>query len=182
MKQKFVAAGLVAAMATTALAQEPEAAPVPQTVQALAGCWRGSGSVMDKPVSISLSGKPITDGALFLVEVESQARADPADRYSAHLIFGGKTAPAERGVNIMGFFADSFGGDFTALGEGSSFPGGFEVAYAYPNASFVNRWTVGPTTLSWSIIAKNGSGSAEPFAEYELARTACDPSGSPERR
>ena len=150
---------LLAGMTTSALAQEPGAAPVPQEVRELAGCWQGSGSVMGKSVSISLTAKPIVEGALFLVEVDSQALADPEDRYAAHLILGGKTARAENteATNISGFFADSFGGDFTAVGAGFAHPGGFEVAYAYPDASFVNRWTVAPTALSWTITAKDGA-------------------------
>ncbi|HEX8471092.1 MAG TPA: hypothetical protein VF633_08275, partial [Brevundimonas sp.] len=133
--------------------------------------------------SISLNAKPITDGALFLVEVDSHAMADADDRYAAHLIFGGKTAPVEnaKATNISSFYADSFGGDFTALGAGSAHQGGFEVAYAYPDASFVNRWTVAPTTASWTIIARDSAGSEEPFAAYELARTECTRSGPAER-
>ena len=137
---------------------------------------------MGKSVSISLTAKPITQGALFLVEVDSHALADPEDRYAAHLIFGGKTARAEStgAMNISSFYADSFGGDFTAVGAGSAHPGGFEVAYAYPDASFINRWTVAATALSWTIIAKDSAGSEEPFAAYELGRTECTRSGPAE--
>lgn len=182
MKYVGAAVCLLAGMTTSALAQEPGAAPVPQEVRELTGCWQGSGSVMGKPVSISLNAKPITEGALFLVEVDSHALADPEDRYAAHLIFGGKTASAASptATNIMSFYADSFGGDFTAVGAGSAHSGGFEVAYAYPDASFVNRWTVAPATLSWTIMAKDSAGSAEPFAAYELSRTECSKSGPAE--
>lgn len=182
MKYVGAAVWLFAGMTTSALAQEPGAAPVPQEVQAMAGCWQGSGTVMGKPVTIFLTAKPITEGALFLVEVESHALADPEDRYAAHLILGGKTARAEstEATNISGFFADSFGGDFTAVGAGSAYPGGFEVAYAYPDASFVNRWAVAPAALSWTITAKGSTGSEEPFAAYELARTECTRSGPAE--
>ena len=180
MKYVGAAVWLLSGMTTSALAQEPGAAPVPPEVQALAGCWQGSGSVMGKPVWISLTAKPITEGALFLVDVESHALADPDDRYAAHLIFGGKTAPAAstEATNISGFFADSFGGDYTAVGAGSTQPDGFEVAYAYPDASFVNRWTFAQTALSWTIATKDSAGSQQPFAAYELARTECTGSGS----
>jgi hypothetical protein len=130
--------------------------------------------VKGKPVSISLTAKPITAGALFLVEVDSQALSDPADRYAAHLIFGGKTARrGAEATSISGFYADSFGGDFTAVDSGSAHQGGFEVAHAYPEAIFVNRWTVAPTALRWAIAAKDSAGSEKSFAAYELARTAC---------
>ena len=182
MKYVGAAVWLLAGMTTSALAQEPGTAAVPQEVRELAGCWQGSGSVMGKPVSISLIAKPITEGALFLVEVDSQALADPEDRYAAHLIFGGKTARAEStdATQVSGFFADSFGGDFTAVGAGSTHPGGFEVAYAYPDASFVNRWEVAPTELAWTIIARDGAGSEQSFAAYEMARTECGGSGPAE--
>ena len=77
---------LLAGMTASALAQEPGTAPVPREVEALAGCWEGAGSVLGKPVSITLAAKPITEGALFLVEVENVALADPADHYAAHLL------------------------------------------------------------------------------------------------
>lgn len=182
MKYFVAAVWLLAGMTTSALAQEPGAAPLPQEVRELAGCWKGSGSVMGKPVSISLIAKPITEGALFLVEVDSQAMADPVDRYAAHLIFGGRTARADStdAANISGFFGDSFGGDFTAVGAGSAHPGGFEVAYAYPDASFVNHWEVAPTTLAWTITAKDAAGAEQPFASYEMARTECTGNGPTE--
>lgn len=164
---------LLAGMTTSALAQEPGTAPVPQEVKALAGCWEGAGSVLGKPVSITLAAKPITEGALFLVEVENVALADPADRYAAHLIFGGKTAPAGSEGTITGVYADTFGGDGMAAGAGSVRPDGFEVAYAYPNASFVNRWTVAPHALSWTITATDGAGSEQAFASYDLTRAKC---------
>jgi hypothetical protein len=91
MKYFGAIACLFAGMTPSAYAQEPGAVPVPQEVSALAGCWQGTGSVMGKPVSISLAAKPITEGALFLVEADSHAVTDPADRYAAHLIFGAES-------------------------------------------------------------------------------------------
>jgi hypothetical protein len=74
----------------SALAQDAPPPQVPAQVTALAGCWRGTGEVMGKPVTLSLSAKPIALGAMFLIEAESQAKADPADRYAAHLVIGAR--------------------------------------------------------------------------------------------
>ena len=169
-------------MTTTALAQEPEGAPVPLEVKAIAGCWDGSGSVLGKPVAVALNARSITEGALFLVDVDSRALDNAKDRYAAHLIFGGKTAGRDDpdANNISAFYADSFGGDFTAVGTGSVRPGGFDVAYAYPDAVFINRWTVANETLSWTIVAKAGTAPEEPFAAYTLVRTVCTASGTAE--
>lgn len=164
---------LLAGMTSSALAQEPGTAPVPPEVTALAGCWEGAGSVLEKPVSITLAAKSITARALFLIEVENVALADPSDRYAAHLIFGGKTPVGGSEETIMGVYADTFGGDGMAVGLGSVRINGFEVAYAYPNASFINRWTVEPSALSWSITATDEAGSEKPFASYELTRAEC---------
>lgn len=174
MKSFALAACLLTGTTTSVLAQEPVATPVPSQISALAGCWQGAGSVMGKPVLISLKAKPITEGALFLVEAESSATADPADRYAAHLIFGGKAAGSGDGASgIFGFFADSFGGDFTAVGAGSAHANGFEVAYDYSDATFVNQWVVTPTSASWTIVAKDATGAEEPFATYDLTRLDC---------
>ncbi|MFN7109751.1 MAG: hypothetical protein ACK4MY_16150 [Brevundimonas sp.] len=167
---------LFAGMPPSAYAQEPGAVPVPQEVSALAGCWQGTGSVMGKPVSITLAAKPITEGALFLVEADSHAVTDPADRYAAHLIFGGKAAVDGKPGGISAFFADSFGGDFTSVGTGSANASGFEVAYVYPDATFVNRWTVAPASASWTIVMKDEAGEETTFASYDLRRKQCAPS------
>lgn len=173
MKYVSAVACLLAGMTTSAYAQEPGAEPVPQEVLALAGCWQGAGSVMGKPVSITLAAKPITEGALFLVEADSHALTDPTDRYAAHLIFGGRAAVDRKQGGISAFFADSFGGDFTAVGTGSVGANSFEVAYTYPDATFVNRWTVTPASASWTIVMKDEAGAEKAFASYDLSRTQC---------
>lgn len=164
-------AALTVALASAAQAQEPGAAPVPTAVTALAGCWRGTGSVMGKPVAVTLNARPAALGALFVVEADSHAVDDPADRYAAHLIFGGRAAGGPDGVS--GFFADSFGGDYTATGAGAAEPDGFQIAYAYPDATFVNRWTVGPSAATWTIVARTDAGGDTPFARYDLTRAPC---------
>ena len=169
-------AGLTtAALTTSTQAQEPGAAPVPAQVLALAGCWRGEGEVMGKPVAITLSAQPVALGALVVVETDSQAITDRADRYAAHLIFAGRTGTDAVPGDIAGFFADSFGGDYTALGRGASIPDGFEVAYDYPDAVFVNRWTIAPAAISWRIVMRDKTGAEADFAAYSLARTDCAP-------
>lgn len=163
-----VAAALL--VGAPALAQDdPPPAPVPAQVRALEGCWTGVGAVMGKAVTLALAARPITEGTMFLVEAHSHAVADPKDRYAAHLVFGGKGREA---TAVSGFWIDSFGGDFTATGSGAATPDGFEIAYAYPDASFVNRWRRAGDTLSWTIVAKTAK-AENAFAHYDLKRTAC---------
>lgn len=163
------------AVGAPALAQDdPPPAPVPAQVRALEGCWTGAGQVMGKAVTIALAAKPITEGTMFLVEARSHALADSKDRYAAHLVFGGK-GPAPKGgeaTAVSGFWIDSFGGDFTATGVGAATPEGFEIAYAYPDASFVNRWRRAGETLSWTIVAKTAK-AENAFARYDLKLAPC---------
>jgi hypothetical protein len=157
-----------------ARAEDPPPAPVPAEVRALEGCWRGAGDVMGKAVEISLAARPAALGTLLTVDADSHAKADPKDRYAAHLVLAGKGAPPQDGppAGVSGFWADSFGGDFTATGKGEVQPGGFDIAYAYPDASFVNRWRRDGDRLTWTIIARTGAKEA-PFARYDLTRSAC---------
>lgn len=169
----ILAVAVIAALTAASAVQEPGAAAVPSAVTALAGCWTGTGAVMGKPVTIHLTAKPAAENALFLIETESQATSDPADRYAAHLIFGGRTPRDGEAETISAFWADSFGGDYTAVGAGTPREGGFEVNYAYPDARFVNRWTLTTATLSWAITMKDGAGAENGFAAYEMTRTEC---------
>lgn len=93
MKARGALSFLLLSVSAPALAQDPAVAVVPAQVRALDGCWQGEGAVMDKPVAITLTTRPITEGAMFLVEAHSHAKSDPTDRYAAHLVFGGRRAP-----------------------------------------------------------------------------------------
>lgn len=165
---------LVLATAGAARAEDPPPAPVPAEVRALEGCWRGAGEVMGKTVEITLAVRPVALGTMLTVDADSRAKADPKDRYAAHLVFGGRGAAPKDGepTGVSGFWSDSFGGDFTAVGQGAAQPGGFDIAYAYPDASFVNRWRREGDRLTWTIVAEGGA-KAAPFARYELARSTC---------
>jgi hypothetical protein len=157
-------------------AAEPGAVPIPDAVTALGGCWRGVGEAVGKPVVVALSSKLILQDAMFTVDVESSAVADPKDRYSAHLIFGSANRQTdEHGVGIIGFWADSFGGAYTALGRGESRPDGFEITYQYPDDAFVNRWTRSGNRLWWSIVARDSKGAEKAFATYVLNKAPCAP-------
>ncbi|KAK0344771.1 hypothetical protein LTR94_013075 [Friedmanniomyces endolithicus] len=147
---------------TAAQAAESGTIAVPEAVLALNGCWQGEGNVMGKPVPLD---------AMLALDVESSALADPKDRYAAHLIFGG----TEKSHPIIGFWADSFGGAFTALGEGESQPDGFDIDYAYPDATFVNRWRIKGAQLTWDIVARDEANAEKPFASYSLHKVACAP-------
>lgn len=161
-------------MTGTARAEDPPPAPIPVAVKALEGCWRGAGEVMGKPVDITLAVKPAGLGTLVTVDADSRAKADPADRYAAHLILAGRGPTPKDGpaTGVSGFWADSFGGDFTAVGKGEAVSGGFDITYPYPDAAFVNRWRLDGGKLSWSIVARAGDKDA-PFAAYAMTRVAC---------
>jgi hypothetical protein len=157
-----------------ARAEDPPPAPIPAPVKALEGCWRGGGDVMGKPVDMVLTVKPAALGTAITVDADSHAKADPADRYAAHLVLAGRGPAPKDGpaTGISGFWADSFGGDFTAVGQGAAVPGGFDITYPYPDAAFVNRWRLDGGKLSWTIVAQSG-GKDAPFAAYALTRAAC---------
>ena len=160
-------------------AAQPGAAPIPNGVVAINGCWRGEGNAVGK-VFVALDAKPILQGAMFRVDVESSAIADPKDRYSAHLIFGSADQRADRrGDDIVGFWADSFGGAYTALGRGKSHADGFDMTYPYPDATFVNRWRLSVDRLTWTIFARDRGGAERPFADYAMNRVLCT-SASPQ--
>jgi hypothetical protein len=164
------------AVASGATAAEPGVVPVPSAVRALEGCWYGSGHVMGKPVTITLSAKPIVQDALFVIDAASVAKDDASDRYGAHLILGGADRPSgTRAEPISGFWADSFGGSFTATGQGSSRPDGFDMTYAYPDSAFLNHWRIQGDKLVWEIVAQDADGHETPFALYSLAKAACLP-------
>ena len=161
-------------------AAEPGSVPVPSGVTALRGCWQGTGAVMDKPVTITLVAQPIVLGAMLVVSAHSTAVADPEDRYSAQLTFGG--AQRRAGMNadpVIGFWADSFGGAFAATGNGESVPGGFDITYQYPDSAFLNQWRQTGDRLTWSIIMRAKNGKDTTFARYILDRIPCPAADSP---
>jgi hypothetical protein len=145
-------------------------------VRALVGCWEGEGQVMDKPVTITAVAKPIAEGALLAFDAQSRAVSDTADRYAAHLIFGGtgKKVDTADGA-ISGFWSDSFGGAYTATGQGKATADGFVITYPYPDNAFVNRWRVAADRIAWQIVAVDAKGVEQPFASYILNRKVCPP-------
>ncbi|WP_029912023.1 hypothetical protein [Caulobacter sp. UNC358MFTsu5.1] len=158
--------------AGTAAAQDAPSAPLPAQVKALEGCWRGTGEVMGKPVTLELTARPAALGALFVIETRSQAKADPADRYAAHLVIGAKAPKGAFPAMLTGYWADSFGGDYTATGAGAVREDGFELSYSYPPSSFLNRWTLTGDKLAWTITAREGD-KTQAFASYQATRAAC---------
>jgi hypothetical protein len=158
------------AMVLAVLPAAVAAAEPPAGVALISGCWRGEGTVEGKPVTMAVVARPAALGALLVVEAESEAVADSSDRYAAHLVFAGDGKP---GSGVTGFWADSFGGGFTAQGFGKSGPDGFDITYAYPDGAFINEWRVLANRLQWRIIARGSKGSVSLFASYGLTKTAC---------
>lgn len=170
----YCAAAALLAASSAAHSAEPGSTPIPAPVIALKGCWEGSGEVMKKPVTIAILAKPIVQDAMLALDVESSAVADGKDRYSAHLIFGGANKqPGKKADQIIGYWADSFGGGFAVSGQGESSSDGFNVTYQYPDDAFVNRWHLSGNHLMWQIVARDGNNIEKPFASYSLHRVAC---------
>jgi hypothetical protein len=176
MKVSSAIVGLLSLAAGPVLAQDAPPPQLPAQVKALEGCWSGTGEVMGKPVTLSLSARPIALGAMFLIETESQAKADPADRYAAHLTIGARAPKGAFPATLTGYWADSFGGDYTATGAGAVREDGFELSYSYPPSSFLNRWTLAGDRMDWRITARDGA-KEQPFAHYEAKRVACPSAG-----
>ncbi|WP_165184563.1 hypothetical protein [Caulobacter soli] len=176
MKVSSALIALLSLAAGPALAQDAPSAPLPDQVKALEGCWQGAGEVMGKPVTLSLSAKSVALGAMFVIETESQAKADPADRYAAHLVIGARAPKGEIPATLTGYWADSFGGDYTTTGAGAVREDGFEIAYSYPPSSFLNRWTLTGDKLDWRITARDGD-KEQAFAHYEATRATCPSAG-----
>ena len=175
MKVSSMLAVSLALSAGSALAEDAPPS-MPAQVKALEGCWRGDGEVMGKPVTLTLSAKPAALGAMVVIETESQAKADPADRYAAHLVIGAKAPKGAFPAMLTGYWADSFGGDYTATGAGAVREDGFELSYSYPPSSFLNRWTLAGDRLDWRITARE-DGKDQPFAHYTATRVACPTAG-----
>ncbi len=161
-------------VATASNAAEPGAARAPGALSALKGCWRGAGEAVGKRVVVALIARPIPQDAMFAFDVESSAEANPKDRYSAHLLFGGADQSADAdGDDITGFWADSFGGAYTATGRGKTRQDGFDVTYPYPDDTFVNRWRLSGDRLTWTIVARDRKGQEKAFAHYAMTKVPC---------
>lgn len=167
MKKIIAAALALLLLPVPAFAQD--VSKIPPAVFALSGCWQGEGAVMGKPVAIALTAYPIVEGAMFAIDAESHATADPKDRYAAHLLFGdgGKDGA------IAGYWADSFGAAYTATGKGAPTAEGFAITYPYPDADFVNQWQRKDGGLVWQITARDKAGKESLFARYTLREASC---------
>lgn len=100
-----------------------------------------------------------------LMEVVSQ---NAAETYQAAIIMAPAEAPA-----IRAFWMDTFGGAGTAAGAGQVETSGFSVSYAYPDATFINRFARDGAGWRWTIVQRGGDGAERPFASYRLSRAAC---------
>jgi hypothetical protein len=174
MRGLSVFAGLaVLASPGAAHAAEPAPPAIPTAISPLQGCWEGTGEVMKTPVTIALVGKSVALGAILTVDAESHTIADPADRYSAHLVLGGAMVLPGSAPDLVGYWADSFGGAMTASGSGSSRPDGFDMSYQYEDGAFLNRWRFDGDKLTWQIVSQDPKKGEEAFASYTLTRAKC---------
>jgi opacity protein-like surface antigen len=172
MRNHLLIAGSALLLASPAQAQS--VAPPPAALQALAGCWQGSGMVMGKPVTLTLHAAPTALGAMIALDTTSSATADAADRYAAHLVFGWLPAKGGRPAGALtGYWSDSFGGAFAAPGEGEAQDQGFEMRYRFGSDTFVNRWRRTAQGLEWTIVARDAAGKEQAFADYRLSAVPC---------
>lgn len=173
----FKIQALVLALSNLAVAlpaQAAEAPLMPASLQAIDGCWTGEGRVMGKPVTMAIRARRVALDALMIVDAQSRAIDDPADRYAAHLTLGASSSGGKRAQALLaGYWADSFGGGYAAAGRGVVRGDGFDIAYAYPDATFVNRWRLQEQTLRWAIAARSSDGAEKPFADYLVRKIAC---------
>ncbi|WP_010542823.1 hypothetical protein [Sphingomonas elodea] len=175
----FLIAGAALPLAFTTQAQS--VAPPPAGLHAIEGCWQGNGTVMGKPVTLTLHAAPAALGAMIAVDTTSVAATDATDRYAAHLVFGWLPAkPGGPAGALTGYWADSFGGAFAAPGEGEAEAQGFEMRYRFGEDIFVNRWRRMAQTLDWTIIARDTAGKEQAFAAYRLKAAPC-PAAPPAR-
>jgi hypothetical protein len=170
----FCAVTVSAATLSDAHCAELASSPVPPSVMVLEGCWEGSGDVTGKPVALAVNAYLIVQDAMLAIEAVSSAISDPKDQYSAHLVFGGTGKQSESEADqIVGYWADSFGGAFAAPGRGLGGADGFEITYQYPDDAFVNRWRVSGDRLTWQIAVRDRKGVEKPFASYVLRKAKC---------
>lgn len=155
-------------------AQAAEAPLLPVVLRAIDGCWTGEGHVMGKSVTMAIKARPVALDALMVVDAESRAIDDPADRYAAHLTLGASASGGDQAQSLLtGYWADSFGGGYAAAGRGVVRDDGFDIDYGYPDATFVNRWRPQGQTLRWEIVARSPDGTEKPFANYVVRKTVC---------
>ncbi|WP_148649407.1 hypothetical protein [Novosphingobium barchaimii] len=127
-----------------------------------------------KPVALAVNAYLIVQGAMLAIEAVSSAIDDPDDQYAAHLVFGGTGKQSgPKADQIVGYWADSFGGAFAAPGRGIGSADGIEMTYQYSDNAFVNRWRISGDRLTWQIAARDRKGVEKPFASYVLHKAAC---------
>ncbi|MBP8235113.1 MAG: hypothetical protein KAY22_22710 [Rhizorhabdus sp.] len=173
----FIPIALRLAPAALAVASPVHAADeplLPASLRAIEGCWTGEGRVMGKPVTMAIRASLAALDALMIVDAESRAVDDPTDRYAAHLTLGASTPDGEKADPVLtGYWADSFGGGYAATGKGAVSGEGFDIGYAYPDATFINRWRPQGQALRWDIVARAADGTEKPFAGYVVRKVIC---------
>jgi hypothetical protein len=138
--------------------------PAHAALDRLAGCWAAAGTVGDKPVTMAMRGSWRLGGRYLLLEAQG---LDPADPYDAAVVLGDHD-----GDKVSGWWMDSFGAGYSAAGAGGADAAGIRVDFAYPNASYVNRFTPDGAGWAWTITEHKPAGDT-PFASYRLTRSAC---------
>lgn len=138
--------------------------PAHVALERLTGCWAATGTVGDKPVTMVVRGSWRLGGRYLLIEAHG---LDPADPYDAAVVIGGHDSN-----QVNGWWMDSFGAGYSTAGAGSADAAGIRIDFAYPDASYRNRFTPDGAGWAWTITEHKGAGDT-PFASYRLTRSDC---------
>lgn len=141
------------------------AAGAASPLQGLIGCWFSPGAVQGKATQNLVRGAWRLGQRYLLLEVHG---LDPADPYDAAIVM----ADAGQGA-VTAFWMDSFGGAYSVSGSGRAEPTGIVVSYAYPDATYVNRFIRTSNGWDWRVTEERANQAPELFASYALTPTSC---------
>lgn len=141
-------------------------APAEVSLGALAGCWSASGEVQGKQTENLVRGSWRLGNRYLLLELHG---LDPADPYDAAIVM----ADAGEGA-IAAYWMDSFGAAYSVSGAGRSTGSELVISYAYPDATYVNRFARTAAGWDWRVTEEKLGQGAENFAHYTLTPASCD--------
>ncbi len=162
-------AALLAACAAACAPAEPQPEPAPAAsaspLNGLVGCWSASGEVQGKHTENMMRAAWRLDGRYLLLEVHG---LDPADPYDAAIVM----ADSGEGA-LTAYWMDSFGGAYSVHGAGRATPSELVVNYAYPDATYVNRFNRTADGWDWRVDEERANQAPRMFAHYTLRPGSC---------
>ena len=152
-------------LAVAAAAAQP-ANTAPAVLGGLEGCWKAPGQVLGKDAASVARGEWHLGGRYFMLHLRA---VSPKQPYEAALLYGA----GEKPTAINAFWADSFGGAFSTPGTGAVASDGFAVTYAYPDSTYINRFTRSGKGWRWTITEQAAGKPDKLFAQYNLTPASC---------